>query len=139
MELQKYINSMVMLSFETMKNNKGYSRTQMSNEVIYEREIFFIPRVWCKDGFHISIQVNSCSYCASEKGIRHYGNDWKLVEWGYPSMPIDGKKYHAEEPDNTMESVGSYVEVSLLQELMDEHGGIDMDATVAHACDKMKC
>lgn len=121
---------MAVIAFETMKKSKGYACTQMSNEDIYEREMFFLPNVYCHDGFNISIQVHNGSYCASENGVQRYGNDWKLVEWGYPSMPIDGEKYHADDTNDTTETVGGYVGVSLLQELMDEHGGIDMDTTI---------
>ena len=41
-----------------------------------------LPRIYCKDGFNISIQVNSMNYCGSENGLREFGLDWKMVEWG---------------------------------------------------------
>lgn len=102
----------------------------MSNEEIYKCELFSLPRVYCKDGFNISIQTNCISYCKSENGLRQYGKNWEMVEWGYPSMPINAEKYKADIPRDTMGSMGAYISVKTLQELMDEHGGIDMDTTI---------
>lgn len=98
----------------------------------YDKGGFFIPRIYCKDGFSISIQVSPYSYCASENGIRTYGMNWKLVEWGFPSQEIDGEKYNAEDCENTTGTVGAYVEISLIEELLDEHGGIDYQLTFSH-------
>jgi len=107
--------------------------TQMSNT--YDRNHFFIPRIYCKDGFNISVQVSQGSYCGSENGIRTFGLDWKLVEWGFPSSEIDAQKYNAEGSPTTG-SVGAYVEVGLIDELCEEHGGIDLAKTLQENFDK---
>jgi len=113
---------------------KDYLRTCVdlatNNGVLYNRNFFLIPRVFCKDGFSISIQCSDGSYCASELGVRTYGSDWVKAEWGFPSEAIDGKKYNAEQEDNTTETVGGYVDTDLLQELLDEHGGLDLEQTI---------
>jgi hypothetical protein len=101
--------------------------TQMSN--VYDKKLFFLPRIHCKDGFSISIQVNHCNYCASENGTRTFGLDWKLVEWGFPSEYIDGEKYNAESLPTT-QSVGGYVEIGLIDGLCEEHGGVDLARTL---------
>ena len=105
----------------------------MSN--VYDNEFFFLPRIYCKDGFNISIQVHQGNYCASENGTRTFGLDWKLVEWGFPSEYIDGKKYKAESSPTT-ESVGGYVEIELMDELCEEHGGIDLAKTLQEEFNK---
>ena len=107
--------------------------TQMSN--VYERNFFFIPRIYCKDGFNISIQVHRGNYCGSENGTRTFGLDWKLVEWGFPSSEIDAQKYNSEDTDTT-NSVGGYVEIGLIDELCEEHGGIDLAKTLQEEFDK---
>ena len=107
--------------------------TQMSN--VYEKNFFFIPRIYCKDGFNISIQVHQGNYCGSENGTRTFGLDWKMVEWGFPSSEIDAQKYNAEDTD-TMNSVGGYVEIGLIDELCEEHGGIDLSKTLQEEFDK---
>ena len=107
--------------------------TQMSN--IYRNKFFFLPRIYCKDGFNISIQVHQGNYCGSENGTRTFGLDWKLVEWGFPSSEIDAQKYNSEDTD-TMRSVGNYVEIGLIDELCEEHGGIDLAKTLQEEFNK---
>lgn len=97
----------------------------------YNRNFFFLPRIYCKDGFNISVQVHHGNYCASENGYRTFGLNWERVEWGFPSQEIDGEKFNAEEKDNTTESVGS-VEIALIDELCEQHNGIDLSATLSN-------
>ena len=127
MTLSEFINTM---TFGMLKGNLGYDRcTQMSMQEAYDEICFFLPRVFCADGFNISIQVNHGNYCASENGTRSFGLDWKLVEWGFPSEGIDAKKFNAEDTTTTG-SVGAYVEIELMEELINKHGGIDLMKTL---------
>ena len=125
----EFVNTMV---FGMLKGTEREC-TQMSN--VYDNGFFFLPRIYCKDGFNISIQVHQGNYCASENGIRTFGLDWKLVEWGFPSEHIDGKKYKSESSPTT-ESVGGYVEIGLIDELCEEHGGVDLAKTLQEEFDK---
>lgn len=125
----EFVNTMV---FGMLKGTES-GCTQMSN--VYDNEFFFLPRIYCKDGFNISIQVHQGNYCASENGIRTFGLDWKLVEWGFPSEHIDGKKYKSESSPTT-ESVGGYVEIELIDELCEEHGGVDLAKTLQEEFNK---
>lgn len=106
------------------------------NKRNYQFNYFHLPRIYCEDGFNISIQVNSGSYCGSENGYRQFGSEWKLVEWGFPSEAIDGIKYNSETED-TIGSVGS-VEIGLIDELLESHGGIDILATLSNATELFK-
>ena len=101
------------------------------NEHNYQFNYFHLPRIYCKDGFNISIQVNSGNYCGSENGYRQFGSEWEDVEWGFPSEEIDSVKYNSERED-TINSVGS-VEIELIDELLESHGGIDILATLGNA------
>ena len=125
----EFVNTMV---FGMLKGTES-GCTQMSN--VYDNEFFFLPRIYCQDGFNISIQVHQGNYCASENGTRTFGLDWKLVEWGFPSEHIGGKKYKAESVPTT-ESVGGYVEIELMDELCEEHGGIDLAKTLQEEFNK---
>lgn len=125
----EFVNTMV---FGMLKGTESEC-TQMSN--VYDNKMFYLPRIYCKDGFNISIQVHNGNYCASENGTRTFGLDWKLVEWGFPSSPIDFEKYNAEDTD-TMRSVGGYVEVGLIDELCEKHGGIDLAKTLQEEFNK---
>lgn len=102
----------------------------------YQFNYFHLPRIYCKDGFSISVQVNEGSYSGSENGYRKFGNEWKLVEWGFPSEAIDSVKYNSESED-TIGSVGS-VEIELIDELLESHGGIDILATLSNATEWFK-
>ncbi len=126
----EFVNTM---AFGMVKGT-GKGCTQMSN--VYDSEFFLLPRIYCKDGFNISIQVNNGNYCESENGTRTFGLDWKLVEWGFPSEPIDAQKYNAEDDDDTTNSVGGYVEIGLIDGLCEEHGGVDLARTLQECFSK---
>lgn len=126
----EFVNTMV---FGMLKGTER-GCTQMSNT--YDMEFFFLPRIHCKDGFNISIQVHHGNYCESENGTRTFGLNWKEVEWGFPSSEIDAQKYNAEDDGDTTNSVGGYVEIGLIDELCEEHGGIDLAKTLQEEFNK---
>lgn len=97
MLVSEFVNTIV---FGMLKGTESRC-TQMSN--IYQDKFFFVPRIYCKDGFNISIQVNRANYCASENGTRTFGLDWKLV---------------------------------LIDELCEEHGGVDLAKTLQEGYEK---
>lgn len=128
MSASEYINTMV---YGMLRGVNRYDVTREGMIRTYDKNCFRIPRIYCNDGFNISVQVNFANYCGSENGIRTFGLDWKLVEWGFPSEEIDGVEYQAEDPDNTMESIGGYVEIGLIDALCEKHGGIDLKTTLS--------
>lgn len=103
---------------------KAVGNDEMS-QTRYNNKVFMAPRIFCKDGFNISIQVHCGAMCGSENGLRTYGHTWIAAEWGFPSEPINEEKYGG----SSGEDVGM-CEVELLQKLLDEHGGIDLIATI---------
>ena len=125
MSVKEYVATML---FGMIKGDSlTMSDKTMSNR--YAKGFYVIPRIYCKDGFNISVQVHQGSYCGSENGIRQFGVDWKCVEWGFPSAPIDAKKYGANQQD-TMNAVGAYVDINLIEDLIKQHGGIDLETTL---------
>lgn len=134
MLVSEFVNTMV-FGILMGENRKDVTLESMSDK--YDNTIFFLPRIYCKDGFNISVQVHNGNYCASENGTRTFGLDWKLVEWGFPSSPIDFEKYNAEDTD-TMRSVGGYVEIGLIDRLCEEHGGMDLQQTLRGCLPKQK-
>lgn len=125
MKLSEFINTYAFAMVDAAK--KEYDSKSFAD--VYGDLFFFIPRIYCKDGFNISIQVNYGNYCASENGKSKFGYKYTLVEWGYPSEMIDADKYDAEEP-NTTHTVGGYVNIRLLEQLCREHGGFDLYRTL---------
>lgn len=124
MKASEFINTFAFAAVSTL-NRKG--KVAELND-IYQEKFFLIPRIECKDGFSISIQVHNGAYCESENGYRQFGYEWKRVEWGFPSSKIDSDLYNAED-ENTTESVGS-CEIDLIDKLIEEHGGLDLIATL---------
>ena len=96
----------------------------------YKYNMFFIPRLVANDGFNISVQVHNGNYCASENGVREFGYKFRLVEWGFPSEEIDAVKFNAEDSENVKNTVGAYVEVELIDELINQHGGLNLEKTL---------
>lgn len=133
MTLTEYINTMAFGIIYGLTDN-GIECTRMSMEKVYDNNYFHLPRVYCKDGFNISIQICQSSFSGSENGIRKFGIDWKLVEWGFPSQPIDAEKYMCDGSETT-NSIGAYVQIELMEELIEEHGGIDLQTTLQKKMD----
>lgn len=132
MTLSEFVNTM---SFGILMGTRNDNISTKSMTEKYNEDFFFLPRVVCNDGFSISIQVHHGNYCESENGTRAFGLNWKEVEWGFPSEQIDGEKYNAEESHwnkdcDTRNTIGAYVSVELLDELLNEHGGIDLQRTL---------
>ena len=132
----EFINTMF---FGMVLSNCGrYGSPTMENmQIIYESMYTHLPRIYCKDGFNISVQVSNGNYCESENGTRTFGLNWVEVEWGFPSEPIDAEKFNAESRPTT-ESVGGYVDVKLIDELCEQHGGIDLQTTLSKGVNVLK-
>lgn len=110
---------------------RRYDRPTLSQMTdTYKYNMFFIPRLVANDGFNISVQVHNGSHCASENGVREFGNKFRLVEWGFPSEEIDAVKFNAEDSENVKGTVGAYVEVELIDELIENHGGLNLEKTL---------
>ena len=81
------------------------------------------PRITCNDGFTISVQAHSGSYCRRDDN----GTPIK-VECGFPSTrpKTDGLRAYAElcGTDDYTETVYGYVPVEIVQAELDAHGGI---------------
>jgi hypothetical protein len=83
--------------------------------------IWFAPRIQCADGFSLSVQVHEGAYCSPRDG---YGPVWDTAEIGFPSdRPNDEVMTYAEEPEMPTQTVYGYVPLSVIEALIEEHGG----------------
>ena len=99
---------------EYLKENCEY------DEVCEQRYFRPTKRILCKDGFNISVQANRGSYCEPrEDGAWPYSE----VELGYPSELDPLIREYAEDVDTT-DTVFAYVPISVVNELVNRHGGI---------------
>ena len=134
MLVKEYLSTMM---FGMVKSNDNHLSIEQMREKYWKR-IYILPRIYCNDGFNISVQVHNGSYSRSENGIREFGLEWKLVEWGFPSEEIDGEKFNCEgweyyeedEKPKTTESVGGFVNIDKIEGLVAEHGGFDLMTTL---------
>ena len=135
MTLKNYFTLITMSIFQRGKSN-------------YDETYFHCPKVICKDGFNVSLQINNGNYCSSENGYRELGVDWQEVEFGFPSendknmwkhsemygSPTWGDDYKEipfnEYGFNVTDTVGR-IPVEDMQKVLDNHGGIDWNATLS--------
>jgi hypothetical protein len=78
------------------------------------------PRLHCKDGFSISIQVSSLHYCTPRDDNAVYSK----VELGFPSERDSLLDIYQEIlNEDPTKSVYPYVPVEIVNQLIDKHGG----------------
>lgn len=83
-----------------------------------------VPRIVCKDGFSVSIQAHDGSYCSPR---RAFAGTWTSMELGFPNArPPEYIMEYAENGDTPTDTVYGYVPVELIQQMLDEHGGIEI-------------
>jgi len=106
-------------------------------ELNYDNQRFYCPVVYAKDGFSLSLQIQSSNYCCSENGYRKFGHTWEEVEFGFPSeddalLHQYSEGYYPDE-DITFTSVGCVgrIPVSVLEKLFEKRGGIDWEKTIS--------
>jgi hypothetical protein len=75
-----------------------------------------IKRVVCKDGFSMSVQANSYTYCTPRDEVGPYTH----VEIGFPSQPLP--ELEEEYGDNC--EVYGYVPVEVVDAIITKHGGL---------------
>ena len=96
-----------------------------------EYEPYWIaPRIICKDGFSMSVQVHQGVYCSPRDG---FGPVWAMAEIGFPSAKPSAEvmAYIDSPKDDPTDTVYRYVPMELIDRLVAEHGGIDIQAIVA--------
>ena len=77
--------------------------------------------VVCADGFSMSVQANSTSYCSPR---RDYANPYTSVEVGFPNKEEPLLLEWAEEPDKPTATVYAWVPVRVVTNVIAKHGGM---------------
>jgi hypothetical protein len=110
-----------------------------SQSLSYDNTYFFCPKVYAKDGFHVSLQIHHANYCASENGHREFGHTMEEVEFGFPSeddvllheySEMFGYDEDSKVPFTAVGTVGR-IPVTVLEQLFEKRGGIDWDKTIS--------
>jgi len=79
------------------------------------------PHVVCKDGFKMSVQAGQSLYSEPRDVVDSY----EEVEVGFPSTEESLLTSYAEDEDNLCGTVYGYVPCSIIDEVIEKHGGID--------------
>lgn len=78
------------------------------------------PRVKCADGYTVSVQAGWGIYSQPREDADAY----TAVELGYPSAGDEELCPYAESPDDLLGTVYGYVPVTLVDAVLEKHGGI---------------
>ena len=84
------------------------------------------PRVFCKDGFIMSVQAGQSLYSTPKDEADKY----EEVEVGYPSTEESLITSYAEDKENLCGTVYGYVPCSIIDKVIEKHGGIDEEAII---------
>ena len=79
------------------------------------------PYVVCKDGFKMSVQAGQSLYSEPRDVVDSY----EEVEVGFPSTEESLLTSYAEDEENLCGTVYGYVPCSIIDEVIEKHGGID--------------
>lgn len=83
-------------------------------------------RIFCKDGFSMSVQASDGHYCLPRMTT---AEQYTHVEIGFPNQAEPLILQYAEEPDDLTETVYPYTPIEIVQQVIDKHGGIDIEKT----------
>ena len=91
----------------------------------HKREQVIRPQIVCKDGFTMSVQGSSGHYCSAR-----FEQDYFFeMEIGFPSLEEEIIMKYAENPDEPTKTVYGYVPCEIIEQVIEKHGGIDVDMT----------
>ena len=97
-------------SIETNAYYDGYCKIQANR-----------PRLYCNDGYSISVQASAFHYCSPRlNGLQ----DYKSVGLGYPSTEDELINEYAEDCMDYTDTVYGYVPIEIVEKLIEKHGGI---------------
>lgn len=106
-----------------MKINEFFKATYKLACGIYQETR---PRIYCKDGFNMSVQAGNAIYCEPRTNLE---TGYSSAEIGFPSEEEPLINKYAENPNDYTETVYGYVPCELIDEVIEKHGGIDEEKT----------
>ena len=109
-----------------MKINEFIQKYRKVKKLVPGITSTFIPHVICNDGFQMSVQAGQSLY--SEP--RDVADSYEEAEVGYPSEEESLLTTYAEDEDNLCGTVYGYVPCSIINEVIEKHGGIDENTVI---------
>lgn len=79
-------------------------------------------RLTCVDGYNVSAQASEYHYSTP----RAYLDTGRYLAWelGYPTQPDGLLDIYAEDPENLLQTVYGYVPTTVVDALIEKHGGL---------------
>ena len=109
-----------------MKINEFIQKYRVVEKLVPGMTRSYNPHVVCKDGFKMSVQAGQSLY-STPKDV---ADDYDEAEVGFPSTEETLLTTYAEDNDNLCDTVYGYVPCSIIDEVIEKHGGIDEEAIV---------
>ena len=109
-----------------MKINEFIQKYRVVEKLVPGMTRSYNPHVVCKDGFKMSVQAGQSLY-SEPKDV---ADSYERAEVGYPSTEETLLTTYAEDNNNLCDTVYGYVPCSIIDEVIEKHGGIDEEAIV---------
>ena len=109
-----------------MKINEFILKYRTVKKIVPGITSSYNPHVICKDGFKMSVQAGQSLYSEPKDVVDHY----EEAEIGFPSAEESLLTTYAEDEENLCGTVYGYVPCSVIDEVIEKHGGIDEDAVI---------
>ena len=107
-----------------MKINEFIQKYRKVKKLVPGMTSSHTPYVICKDGFKMSVQAGQSLY--SEP--RDVTDSYEEAEIGFPSTEETLLTTYAEDNENLCDTVYGYVPCSIIDQVIEKHGGIDEKA-----------
>ena len=104
-----------------MKINEFIQKYRKVKTLVPGMTSSFCPHVICEDGFKMSVQAGQSNYSTP----RDVADSYEDAEVGYPSEEEYLLAKYAEDGENLCDTVYGYVPCSIIDEVIEKHGGID--------------
>ena len=109
-----------------MKINEFIQKYRVVEKLVPGMTRTVTPHVICNDGFEMSVQAGQSLY--SEP--RDDANSYEEAEVGFPSAEESLLTSYAEDSEALCDTVYGYVPCSIIDQVIEKHGGIDEDAII---------
>ena len=121
--------------------HKKYKKITPANEFMTEKsehrqryDRVMTPYIVCADGFTMSVQASGSHYCEPRGNFNRY----REFEIGFPSQKESLIMRYCEDESKPTDTVYSFVPFNVINEVLEKHGGIDIDATLERAEEMQK-
>ena len=109
-----------------MKINEFIQKYRKVKKLVPGMTSSHTPYVICKDGFKMSVQAGQSLYSEPRDVVDSY----EEAEVGFPSTEESLITSYAEDNENLCDTVYGYVPCSIIDQVIEKHGGIDEEAIV---------